>query len=86
MDGAVLTLDANLDLRAAAPLREAFLERQGADLVVDASRVERIGGLCLQVLLSARETWRVDGLNLSVQHLGEELRGQLRLLGASDLC
>ncbi len=80
MPDAQLTLDTNLDTLAAAPLRDALLERRGHDLLLDGSGVERIGGLCLQVLLAARDTWRADGRTLSVLP-SEELTRQLGVLG-----
>ncbi len=55
-----LPLPELLDLNAAAPLRQALLERRGEDLEVDASSVRRLGGLCLQVLLSAGSAWAAD--------------------------
>jgi len=62
-DGAsAYALGAILDYRAAAPLRDAFLERRGAPLHVDASQVEQMSALCLQVLLAARLAWRRDGV------------------------
>lgn len=53
-------LDAVLDYRAVAPLRDALLERRGGPLEVDASRVEKMGALCLQVLVAARRAWSGD--------------------------
>ena len=55
-----LTLESVLDLRAARPLAEALLNLKGSDIVVDASKVERIGAQCAQVLASAMKTWEVD--------------------------
>jgi len=45
-----------LDLNQAAPLKTDLLSLRGRPVVVDAADVERLGGLCLQVLLSARKT------------------------------
>ncbi|WP_287799477.1 STAS domain-containing protein, partial [Acidiphilium sp.] len=56
-----LMLDPILDLKAASPLAQALLARRGGDLRIDAGAVERLGGQCLQVLLSARATWEADG-------------------------
>lgn len=80
---ASLTLDPVLDLRAAGPLRAALLERRGAALRVDASGVERLGGLCLQVLLSAQHTWAEDGLSFAIFGRSDSFREATRLLGAS---
>lgn len=80
---ASLTLSPVLDLRAAAPLRAALLERRGEAMDIDASSVERLGGLCLQVLLSARRAWAEDGLPFAISGLSEGFREGLRLFGAS---
>jgi chemotaxis protein CheX len=58
--GAVLPLPAILDLKAATPLAAAFLARRGAGITIDAGEVQRLGGQCLQVLLSAAASWRDD--------------------------
>ena len=76
-----LTLDSVLDLRAAKPLAEAFLNVKGADIVVDASKVERIGAQCAQVLLSAMKTWEADHHTLSFIDESEAFREGAALLG-----
>jgi chemotaxis protein CheX len=58
---AKLQLEPVLDLGAAERLHARLLELRGQPLDIDASQVERLGGLCLQVLISARNTWRADG-------------------------
>lgn len=74
-------LDPILDLKAAAPLLQALLTRRGANLVIDASSVEQVGGLCLQILLSARATWDADGNRLRVDGLSDHVAATLGLLG-----
>jgi chemotaxis protein CheX len=56
-----LQLEPVLDLGAAERLHARLVEMRGQPLDIDASQVERLGGLCLQVLISARDTWRTDG-------------------------
>jgi chemotaxis protein CheX len=80
-----LPLPAVMDLKAAAPLRAALLDRRGGALELDGSEVERIGGLCLQVLLAAETTWRADGHAFAVIRPSPALEEGLRLLGAPDL-
>lgn len=63
---ASVVLPAVLDIRAAGPLQAEILASRGQPLALDASAVERLGGLCLQVLLSARSTWAADGQALTV--------------------
>ena len=61
-----MTLPSELDIKAAAPLAAGLIAARGADLVLNASQVERVGAQCLQVMLSAAATWRADGLELTV--------------------
>jgi chemotaxis protein CheX len=77
----VLELPAVLDLKAAAPLAAALLERRGTELVVDASRVEKLGGQCLQVLLSAALTWKGDEQSFGVVDPSAGYLESLALLG-----
>jgi len=58
---AKLLLEPVLDLGAAERLHARLLELRGQPIDIDASQVERLGGLCLQVLISARNTWSGDG-------------------------
>jgi chemotaxis protein CheX len=78
-----LTLSPVLDLRAAGALRSELLERRGQSMDVDASGVERMGGLCLQVLLSARRQWSDDGCAFTIRGPSEPFREAMRLLGAT---
>jgi chemotaxis protein CheX len=59
-DQAVLELGEVLDLKAAGALHAELLTLRGRPIEVDASKVQRLGGLCLQVLVSAEATWRLD--------------------------
>ncbi|RZJ31130.1 MAG: STAS domain-containing protein [Brevundimonas sp.] len=63
---AAVVLPSVLDIRAAGPLQAELLGLRGQPVTLDASAVERLGGLCLQVLLSARATWAADGQDLTV--------------------
>ena len=58
---AKLLLEPVLDLGAAERLHTRLMELRGHPLDIDASQVERLGGLSLQVLISARNTWHADG-------------------------
>jgi chemotaxis protein CheX len=75
-----------LDLNAAEPLRQALAEQRGRPVVLDGAQVTRLGGLCLQVLISAQKTWAEDGQEFRLEQCSPELAEQLRLLGANDLC
>lgn len=75
-------LDAVLDYRAAAPLRDAFLERRGAPVRVDASHVEQMGALCLQVLIAARRAWSHDGVPFDFTARSEAFDASVAAFGA----
>lgn len=77
-----LKLPANLDVTSAAELTTQLKSLRGAPLVLDASAVERVGGLGLQVLLSARLTWAADGETLVVTAPSDAFQDALALSGA----
>jgi chemotaxis protein CheX len=62
--GETLQLEPVLDLSAAERLHERLMELRGRTLDIDASAVERLGGLTLQVLMSAQKTWAADGCTI----------------------
>ncbi len=78
-----LPLDEVLDLQAARPLADSLLARRGSDLELDGSGVSRIGGLCLQVLLSAHDTWAADGKTLSLLNPSAAFVDGLNRLGVA---
>lgn len=79
--GATLELARHLDYPAAAPLHESLMAARGAPIVLDASSVERIGGQCLQVLLSAVVTWKSDMTALEIAKPSQGFQDGLQLLG-----
>ncbi len=76
-----LALAPVLDLKAASPLKAALMERRGHPLELDAADVQRLGGLCMQVLLSAAATWREDGHSLRIGPRSEAFVDAVRLFG-----
>ncbi len=82
---AAVRLPARLDLNAAAPLAEQLCALRRRNVVIDASQVERLGGLCLQVLLSARAVWTADGAVFEVSDPSSAFREDLVLFGAHEL-
>ncbi|MFN3535871.1 MAG: STAS domain-containing protein [Brevundimonas sp.] len=78
-------LPAALDIRAAAPLRDDLLALRGSDITLDGGEVERIGGLCLQVLISAKKTWALDRKALTLAPVSDALTEQLAAYGCPDL-
>jgi chemotaxis protein CheX len=78
----VLVLEPSLGLKEAMPLKTALIERRGQPLEIDASHVQRLGGLCLQVLLSARRMWADDHQPLTIKASSDAFGEAIRLFGA----
>lgn len=78
---ATLKLGAALDFRAATPLRAELLALRGRPLEVDGGDVERIGGQCVQVLVSAAHTWAEDGVSFAITKRSEQMEALLRHMG-----
>ena len=78
----VYVLPQIMDLKAASAVAERIVSYRGRPLTLDASRVERIGGLCLQVLLSARLSWKFDCLALTIANPSAIFSESLELFGA----
>ncbi len=74
-----------LDLTAAAPLRAHLAALTGAPLNVDASGVQKIGGLCLQVLLAAGAAWASQGQELRVLEQSDAFMDGVRFMGITDI-
>lgn len=81
---AVVNLDPNLDIRAAAPLRETLLAHAGMPVTLDAGQVGRLGALCLQVLLAAKADWSAKGAPFSIRDPSAAFTDTVRLFGAQD--
>jgi chemotaxis protein CheX len=79
---ATYELPAHLDLVAAAPLRSEILARRGQPLDLDGAAVQRMGGLCLQVLLAARAAWAADNQPFRLLAPSPALREAISTLGA----
>jgi len=84
-DAQTLALGDSLDMTAASPLASGLLEHRGHPIEVDASQVRRIGGQCLQVLLSARSTWLADGQDFQIVNPSPEFAEGVALMGCPDL-
>ena len=67
------------------PLRAELMSLRGRPLDVDASQVSRLGGLCLQVLMSARKIWAEDGVALTLNQPSLAFSEQLAAFGNPEL-
>lgn len=56
-----LILKERLDSVAAAALRNELAEAEGGPVALDASGVAFLGGLCLELLMCARQIWAAGG-------------------------
>lgn len=72
-----------LDLRAAKPLADQLLSLRGNSVKLDASKVEKIGGQCIQVFLSAAKTWEADCSDIEVVSPSPAFLAGLQTLGLS---
>ena len=79
-----LCLDPVLDLKAAQPLKAALTEHRGVSVQLDASNVERLGGLCLQVLVAARRAWSEEGHDLTIEPRSAAFSAAAALFAAED--
>jgi len=82
---AQVSLPPVLDLQAAEPLRAELMALRGRPMALDASQVTRLGGLCLQVLMSARKIWVEDGVCLTVDQPSSGFSEQLAAFGGPEL-
>jgi len=80
---ATLILPPILDIQAAESLRLQLLAVRGQEVVLDASNVERLGALCLQVLVSAQQSWAREGLTVAIDQASESFANQWNMFGAS---
>ncbi len=73
-----------MDLRSVQALARELLALRGQQISLDASRVARLGGLGLQVLLSARLTWRADKVGFGLADASDAFKADCALLGAPE--
>jgi len=85
-DPSSIVLGDTLDMTAAGPLVQELLGHRGQPIALNAAGVRRVGGQCLQVLLSAQATWAADGQAFEIVDPSPEFADGLALMGAADLC
>jgi chemotaxis protein CheX len=71
-----------LNSSAAAGLTSDLLAVRGRPVQIDAGAVSQLGGLCLQVLLSAGKTWAADKVPYAVTPVSRAFRDQASFFGA----
>lgn len=82
-----VTLMERLDSAAATPLRNELASAEGDDLVLVGTPVEFLGGLCLELLMCARQVWSAAGKTLTIEDASEAFCDNLSRFGlqVSDL-
>ena len=76
-----LILGKRLDSAAALQLRDDLAGFEGRTLTLDASKVDLLGGLCLELLLVARQIWTRAGHTFSVENPSQGFTEHLARLG-----
>jgi chemotaxis protein CheX len=85
MENKIFRLPDNLDLTAAAPLRAHLAALIGSPLDLDASAVQRVGGLSAQVLLAAAIAWKSQEHELRIVNPSQAFVEGMNMLGIPDL-
>ena len=80
----VIRLSRSLNGAYLPDLCEALDGLRGGDAKLDASDVEHVGALCLQVLISARRTWKAEHHSLEILAASDEFIRDINLLGCQD--
>ncbi|MFV0409987.1 MAG: lipid asymmetry maintenance protein MlaB [Paracoccus sp. (in: a-proteobacteria)] len=75
-----LILPARLDLTVARPLARDISELSG-NVAIDASGVTHLGGLCLQILLAARQYCEASGRSFKIADRSDDFDAALALFG-----
>jgi chemotaxis protein CheX len=78
-----ISLAAVLDLNEAAALRGRLMGLRGSNVVVDASSVERVGALCVQVIMAAARTWDEDKLSFTFSKVSDAFQKTMQLIGVN---
>lgn len=76
-----LALAPVLDLNEASALHAKLLELRGNGVEIDASAVERVGALCVQVLMAAAKTWDEDKQPFTLTTMSDAFTKTTQLIG-----
>lgn len=76
-----ISLAAVLDLNEASTLRGKLMGIRGNNVAIDASGVERIGALCVQVIMAAAKTWDEDKLSFTFSKVSDAFQKTMQMIG-----
>lgn len=78
-----LSLAPVLDLNEATALHGKLMSLRGSNVAIDASAVERVGALCLQVLLAAAKCWDEDKQSFTFHKVSDAFTKTTQLVGVN---
>ncbi|PYE36381.1 chemotaxis protein CheX [Rhizobium sp. PP-F2F-G38] len=78
-----LNLAPVLDLNEASVLHRKLTEMRGSNIVVDASAVERVGALCVQVLMAGAKSWEEDKYAFTISKVSDAFTKTTQLIGVN---
>lgn len=78
-----LSLAPVLDLNEASALHKQLMGLKGSNLVIDASAVERVGALCVQVLMAGARRWEEDDLSFTFDKASDAFMKTMQLIGVN---
>jgi chemotaxis protein CheX len=76
-----LALAPVLDLNEASALHAKLMELRGSAVEVDASSVERVGALCVQVLMAGAKAWEQEKLSFTFSKMSDAFAKTTQLIG-----
>lgn len=74
-------LAAKLDTAASAELRASLQAVKDGNVILDASAVEMIGGMCLEILMTAGVIWKSAGHEITLQNPSQQMTEDLARFG-----
>ena len=84
-DNSKLDLPERMDSSVAKDLYSTIDSFKGTDVALNGQNVRDIGGLCLQVLIAAKEEWSREDKTFRIHDASEELQSFLTSVGRGDL-
>ncbi|KQS90907.1 MULTISPECIES: STAS domain-containing protein [unclassified Rhizobium] len=78
-----LSLAPVLDLNEANALHTKLMGLRGNTLVIDASAVERVGALCVQVLMAGAKSWEEDKQSFTFAKVSDAFTKTTQLIGVN---
>ncbi|WP_275788801.1 STAS domain-containing protein [Pararhizobium gei] len=79
----ILSLAPVLDLNEATTLHGKLMGLRGSNIVVDASAVERVGALCIQVLMAGAKSWEEDKQSFTFSKVSDAFTKTTQLIGVN---